>query len=255
MNILAKYKKMGHEGFKNFVFNLESLENSKMKTIILATQLEDPVYMEWIEKNITPFSAVLSLTQDELFLILGEIKSAERILVAAFHSSPEQDHFLNNLLPLPYASRYKEEVESIGTGTISKVQNLDARRQLLVKMRELQESRGIKSAKWQYPKEEILCGAHCRPPLTGPFELKYENGKAALIGKYERKMREGLWLHYYSNGQKLAEGIYIREEKNGDWSFYDNTGKCTQKGRYINDSKTGIWEYQIGNEIKKIDHT
>lgn len=252
MSFLSRYKKSTYEGFKNFTFNLEMMEQSKMKNVLLAANLEDPVYTAWIEKNIAPFNSIFKLSADEMTLVLNQITAPEKILVWAFYLSPEEEDFLKSLLPEIYAIRYSEELEC--TNDLSLAQHNEARRQLLCSMRKLQESRAITPAKWLFPPDEILTGNHYRPISKGPYKMLYENGKVALEGQFEKKVREGEWKHFYPNGNLLAQGIYILEEKNGEWQFFDQMGNLEQKGRYKNDSKIGDWEYWKLGEKKIINH-
>src|SRR5690606_13066699 len=55
---------------KEFVQNMETTPSSKRIHIFMSGVLEDPIYMDWVMKNIRNFSHVLSLESDEIETIL-----------------------------------------------------------------------------------------------------------------------------------------------------------------------------------------
>ena len=110
------------------------------------------------------------------------------------------------------------------------------------KMRELQERNAITSYPWKLPTEKVLKGEHFAIPSTAPFQLKFENGKIALEGAYDKKLRTGTWSHYLPDGNLYAKGPYTQGEKIGTWTFYYPSGKQKWEGQYKEDLRTGEWK-------------
>ncbi len=241
MGILLKHKKVGAEGMKDFVCNLENTAPVARKNIIQMAMLEDPVYMRWVIMNILDVESLFNLTPDDFERVVDTLPTPAKTLVLAFYLSPLEDRFIEAMLPGKYKQQYTEECEFMIDFT--REQHHMARRQLVSKMRQLQRARDIQDFTWRLPGNDILAGEHIKTPSKGPYELKFENGKPALIGQYEKKLREGIWRHFYPEGKLLAEGIYISEVKEGEWAFFYESGAPQSRGQYKEDSRIGDWEF------------
>lgn len=232
------------------VCNLENSPLSTRQNIIQMAILEDPVYMRWVLMNLIEFDYIFTIGQDDFERVVDTIPNNTKVMALAFYLSPLEDRFLEELIPEKYKQRYGEEVDYLSDFTLE--QHQMARRQILHKMRQLQRSTVIREFEWQMPSGDIASGLHIKIPAKGPFELFYEDGKLALSGQFENKLREGMWQHYYSNGQMIAEGIYISEEKEGDWTFYKEDGSLMAQGAYHQDSRTGDWTIYDANGESKV---
>jgi len=84
-------------------------------------------------------------------------------------------------------------------------------------------------------------GSNHKIPRNGPFVLDFEDGKPALRGEVEDKLRAGIWQHYYPNGTLMAEGIYNNGEKCDEWVFNYIDGTKKAEGKYKENLKDGEW--------------
>jgi len=249
MSILNKHKKMGKKGFFDFVYNLEVYDEDQKKNITQISLLEDPVYVKWALINqIDIHFFMKDLTTNEKELVIQAIPNPWESVLYAFYSTDYEDALMVTLSEKS-SKKYIEAREYFKTPAAEaqrKGQNL-----ILRTVRKLQAENAITPFKWKLPEEDVLNGKKSLLPVRGEFKQYYEDGKIALEGQVEDKMREGHWFHYYPNGQILAEGIYIQGKKEGKWHFYYSDGKTMTSGEFQNDQRNGSWKEMGKTGIEK----
>ena len=247
MDILSKHKKLGAEGFKNFVVKLETMGAQARKTIIQNALLEDPVYMHWILKNVTNFNIFENLEWDDVEKVLDSIPNGIQQLVFAIKGSDKED-VIASKVPDSVKAIYNEEYEF--SGTIDPPKRHASQQNMFSALRNYQKEDRI-PFNWQLPERNVLEGSNHKIESTGPFQLKFENDVLALKGQYEKRLRAGEWEHYYPNGQIMAKGIYVDGQKQGPWEFFFSDGSPMASGNYKDNLKEGDWmEYlRDGREV------
>ena len=110
MGMLDRIKKKQLLGFKEFVQNMETTAGPKRVQIFMAGVLEDPIYMDWVMRNIRTFSDLLKLPSEEIEKVL---MSQEQLLQLFAKSI-----FKENLDPLELLPRLggklKDEISYLG---------------------------------------------------------------------------------------------------------------------------------------------
>ena len=245
MYTLSKHKKLGAKGFKKFVLNLELFPEDTVRVMTEVGLLEDPVYMKWALQNKVEFSVFIDLDYEHVLDVMEKLKPRGlQTLMFALKNSKDENQFIENKLP----ERLQREYWDIHEITpVTKGQQDQARVRIMEILFDLEVERDIPSFKWKIPPTKILEGDHISIDDNGNYKMFYEDGKLALEGRVENKLREGFWKHYYPNGFVLAEGIYIQSEKQDEWSFYYADGRERSKGKYKSNLKEGIWK-EIGKD-------
>ena len=240
MDILSKHKKKGLQGFKDFIYYLELADSKRLNDVLAIAWLEDPVYTQYLEPNMVKFDFFLSKLEDSDYeKIFKELPNGAQTFTFAFKGSKEHEEMMKRL-PVLVARKIGFAEETVPD--IAPFQRAEARSMLMKKMRELQERNAITSYPWKLPTEKVLKGEHFAIPSTAPFQLKFENGKIALEGAYDKKLRTGTWSHYLPDGNLYAKGPYTQGEKIGTWTFYYPSGKQKWEGQYKEDLRTGEWK-------------
>lgn len=237
MGMLERIKKRQIDGFKEFVINLETSSGTARSQIFTAGVLEDPIYMDYVMKNIRTYDDFLNLSSDQIETVL----ESQDKLIGLFAKS------LNGLDP----ARLKE-VESSLTTLMSKLrdeisyltevspQERDGARFYMLKVvRKLQMEEKIYGFNWNLPPQDVY---YPKTYKDGLFEIVFESGVVAASGLYHKGKRLGTWVHNYEKGALLAKGDYSDGLKVGEWSFYYPNGNLKSQGKYKADLKQGTWK-------------
>ncbi len=251
MRILSKHQKKGIEGFMKYVTFLESTAPEKVKEIISAGVLEDPVYLKWVMANMINFDYVMTLEEDDISMLAKSINNPIKTFVYAFYKNKNEDTFINNKLGDKLQREYKDEREY--TSEVKLSQQGTSQRIILETIRRLQREMNIQKYEWKIPDDKILTG-HNYAITADEYEMDYDDGTPALRGSVERKLRTGEWQHFYPNGCLMAKGTYVDDEREGMWVFYYAVGKMKATGIFTESLKDGEWvEYDIdGNATTAI---
>lgn len=234
--MLDRIKKKQIEGFKEFVINMETAAIDKRVQIFTAGVLEDPVFMNYVMKNIKTFQDLLNLRSEDLDKIVLSQEQILTLFAKSLHSSRELESFsIESALP-HLTSRFRDELSYIKE--ISPKEQDGARTFILKLARKLQMEERIIGFSWILPPQDIY---YPKIYKDGPLKILYENQSVALEGEIKKGRRSGIWKHYYDNGKILAEGDYQDGIKAGDWKFYYGNGSLKAEGKYRGDSKNGTW--------------
>ncbi len=238
--MLTRIKKKGLDGFKSFVSNLEGTNKSKRLEIIQAALMEDPSYVEWVMKNITPAEKVLELETEEVVKICNNLPNGMILFAKAFSKTNYHSKILNGILPQHMISDYLDAAERCHG--LKKSEQEAAQAMVLKTTRELQDRNIIVGPIWRLPPQEVATEAKYAPKESGLTELKYENGRLAARGQLDKGRRVGEWEHFFISGNIMAKGEYDNNLKTGYWTFYYLDGTVKSQGTYRMDAKHGDWE-------------
>lgn len=238
MNLLRRSKKNGMDGFKDLVRSLESSAPSKRIERFERLAIEDPVYMDWIARNLLGIKDILDLDSQEFELVIKELKSPGQMLFRAFNKTPFEK-FLFQGLPKGIISDYEDEKERGEEIKLS--MRIGAQLTLIDIVRNLQNEGEINGVIWHLPEAEIV--NLDTPPAQGKFESTYQNKVLALKGEIKKTKRTGTWEHYFPNGVLFAIGDYEVDQKIGPWKIYYPNGKLKSEGVFTLDTKSGDWTF------------
>lgn len=239
MDTLQKHKKNGEKGFQKFVRSLEAMNEEARQRVIQVVILEDPVYLAAAMSNIVNFDYLFRLDSEEKRAVFDGVVGGVKTLLFALKNYDGEEEFVSDLGTL-IASRYKDEAEYFKVPEPSLT--LKAQGAFVESMRKLQVALRISDFKWKLPSDSTLHGSAFRAAAaSGEFLYRYDNGRVALEGELEKKLRVGPWKHYYPNGGLMASGIYISSEKQGAWEFFYSDGKIKAQGEYRENLKEGNW--------------
>lgn len=237
MDYLPKFKKNGLEGFKECVENFEITSVSYLKDKMESCILEDPVYTQWVIKNLMHIEHFLNLTSDDVAKVCAAINNYPEVLARAFFKTPLEKRLATDL-PKHICGPVTEEMERMKE--LRKSVQETSLNIIIKTMRKLQNEEKVQTTNpWRLPPVELL-----RPPkiTPGKFRLAYEDGTPALEGEHQKNQREGVWKHFYPNGALMAEGVYKGGQKSGLWGFwYPNKAQKAQ-GEYVQNVKQGPWK-------------
>lgn len=248
MYTLNKHKRRGADGFKDFVKNLELFPSSTVRDMIFLGLLEDPVYLKYALENRISFNFFVSLEVDDVLKIYELLKGGLNVLVMALKGTSEEEEFITQKLPTPLQRQYWEEQEHT---SVTVTQQDSARIMIMEKVLELEKRGELPKISWKMPPVKILEGQDYTIDDKGQFIQRYDNGKTALKGTLEKRLRAGMWEHFYPNGKMFAKGYYVSGEKADEWTFFYPDGKIKSLGIFKDDKKHGVWkEYdREGREI------
>lgn len=232
MGMLDRIKKKEIAGFKDFVLNMETTIASKRVQIFMTGVLEDPIFMDWVMKNLKTFSDVLKLSRSDLETVLQMQESMPNVFAK---SIAEEKLDLTELIP-HLAGRVTEELRYMGE--LEKSEVAAAQAYILKSVRQLQQAEKIKGFEWKLPSRDLFLSKHCKDGLEKTF---FDNGFLASAGEYLKGKRTGPWQHNYDTGKTLAEGEYLGGLKVGNWIFYYANGDKKAQGHYYLDQKHGTW--------------
>jgi len=233
MGMLDRIKKKQLIGFKEFVVNMETTPASKRVHIFMTGVLEDPIYMDWVMKNIKNFSHVLQLPSEDIEAVL---MIQEQLLTLFAKSIVKENIDPLELLPR-LGSKVKDEISYLGE--ISDQEIASARSYILKMTRKLQMEEKIHGFDWLLPPQDVFFNKHIK---DGVEKIFFDNGVLAAEGEYSKAKRVGYWKHNYDNGKILAEGEYLDGLKVGTWVFYYSNGQIKSQGKYLNDQRHGLWQ-------------
>lgn len=233
MGMLDRIKKKQLIGFKEFVQNMETTAGPKRIHIFMTGVLEDPIYMNWVMKNIKNFSNVLTLPSEEIEAVL----MLQEQMISLFAKAIKKEE-VDPLELLPrLGNRVRDELSYIGELSD---QEIDSAKAYILKMtRQLQMEERIRGFDWQLPPQDVFFNKQVK---DGRVQILFENGILAAEGDCLKGKRVGYWKHNYDNGKLLAEGEYIDGLKVGTWVFYYSNGNVKSQGKYLNDQKHGLWQ-------------
>ncbi|HLT22880.1 MAG TPA: hypothetical protein VKZ84_05535 [Bacteriovoracaceae bacterium] len=233
MGMLDRIKKKQLNGFKEFVQNMEITSSSKRIHIFMTGVLEDPIYMNWVMKNIKNFSHVLELSSEDLEAVL---MFQEQMVGIFAKSIAKEDIDPLSLLPR-LGNRVRDELSYLGDLS---PQEIDSARFYMIKMtRKLQMEEKITGFNWLLPPQDVFFNKHIK---DGKEQIFFDNGNLAAEGEYAKAKRIGYWRHNYDTGKILAEGEYLDGLKVGTWVFYYGNGEIKSQGKYMHDQKHGTWQ-------------
>ncbi len=172
MEMLRRSKKKEMEGFKDLVKSLETSTPSKRVERFEKGALEDPVYMDWVAKNLIGIKHLIDLDSSEIESITKEIKSPGEMLFKAFHNTPFEKIFLQGLPP-EIISEYQDEKER---GDEVKVgARFGAQFALIEIVRKLQHQDLVLGIPWRLPGVDVV--KLKKMPSKGTYEQYFENKK------------------------------------------------------------------------------
>lgn len=231
--MLDRIKKKQLLGFKEFVQNMETTSGPKRVQIFMAGVLEDPIYMDWVMKNIRSFGDVLKLPSEEIEKVL---MSQEQLMQLFAKSIIKENLDPLDLLPR-LGGKIKDELSYLGQVSDQEVDS--AKAYILKITRKFQMEELILGFDWKLPPQDVFFSKARR---DGPDKIHFDNGILAAEGEYLKAKRVGPWKHYYDSGKLLAEGEYLDGLKVGEWSFYFGNGELKSQGKYLQDQKHGLWK-------------
>lgn len=233
MGMLDRIKKKQLEGFKEFVQNMEITAGPKRIHIFMTGVLEDPIYMDWVMKNIKNFTHVLSLTSEDIEAVLA----VQEQMIGIFAKSIAREN-IDPISFLPhFGNRVRDELSYLGELS---TQEIESAKYYMIKMtRKLQMEEKIIGFDWNLPPQNVFFNKHIK---DGKEQIYFDNGKLAAEGEYAKARRTGYWTHNYDTGKILAEGEYLDGLKVGTWVFYYGNGEIKSQGKYMYDQKHGVWQ-------------
>lgn len=250
MGILSRIKKRQIDGFKEFVINMETTGSQTRGQIFTAGVLEDPIFMNFVMKNIRTFDDFLALDSDDIETVLESQEQNLGIFAKSiFGSEPSKISNLESILPR-YVSRIKDELSYLKEVT---PKEKDGARFFMIKaVRKLQLEEKIHGFKWVLPPQDVY---YLKLMKDGVAKIQFENGIVAAQGEYQKGKRSGHWRHYYDIGNILAEGQYSQDMKIGIWVFYFSNGNLKSQGKYKDDLKHGLWkEWDRDDNLSEIKY-
>jgi len=237
MAMLDRIKKGQLEGFKEFVQSMEITGPQTRQQIFTSGVLEDPIYMDWVMKNLKTFDDFVSLPSEEIEKVLLSQDQIISMFAKIVHGYPEDKLLaIENVLPR-LMSRFKDELSYLKE--VTPAEKDSAKFYLVKTTRKLQHEEKIHGFLWKLPPPDVLFNRQFR---DGHNTIIFENGITAAEGTYLKGKRFGPWVHNYDTGKMLAEGDYSDGLKSGFWTFYYGSGAIKAKGKYKSDLKHGRWE-------------
>src|SRR5690606_21794084 len=159
MGMLDRIKKKQLNGFKEFVQNMEITSSSKRIHIFMTGVLEDPIYMNWVMKNIKNFSHVLELSSEDLEAVL---MFQEQMVGIFAKSIAKEDIDPLSLLPR-LGNRVRDELSYLGDLS---PQEIDSARFYMIKMtRKLQMEEKITGFNWLLPPQDVFFNKHIKDEI------------------------------------------------------------------------------------------
>lgn len=237
MGMLDRIKRRQIDGFKDFVINMETTGGVKRGQIFTAGVLEDPLYMNWVMKNIKTFDDFLKISTEDIEKVLS---SQDQILSlfakCIFGINPEQQRELEGIIPR-FFNKVKDELSYLSE--VSPAEREGAKYYIMKVVRKMQLEERVFGFQWQLPPQDIYYPKQFK---DGLHKIYFENGTIAAEGEYLKGKRVGFWKHNYDNGTLLAEGDYSDGLKSNVWVFYYSNGNIKSQGKYRADLKHGTWK-------------
>jgi len=79
-----------------------------------------------------------------------------------------------------------------------------------------------------------------------------DNGELIAEGKYNGKLKEGLWV-YSNKGKKIAEESYKNGKKEGTSKSFFESGSISEEKHWKNDVENGVWRQYYPNGKKRLE--
>lgn len=238
MEILAKYKKKSLEGFKEAVKAFETTSAAHLKNKLENAMLEDPVYCNYLLKNMLNLHCFMELTSDEIMSVCKNLQGYQDIIAQAIYKTPYAQE-LEKYLPKHILKEVSDALELVKD--LRQATQESAVFSIVRTMRMLQENDMVEVRPWSMPPVEVV-KENKTLPREGNIKLYYEDGTIALEGLHVKGKRHGIWKHHYPNGQVMAEGDYEIGVKTGLWSFWFSNGQLKSQGNYEEGIKQGGWK-------------
>lgn len=248
--MLDRIKRRQIDGFKDFVINMETTGGHTRGQIFTAGVLEDPIYMDWVMRNIKTFNDFLQISSDDIEKVLTSHDQILPLFAKCVFDFP-QEKLLELETTIPrLLSRLKDELSFISE--VSSQEREGARFYLLKLVRKLQNEEKIFGFPWSLPPQEIY---YPKVYKDGVTKVIFSSGIVAAEGEYFKGKRTGFWRHNYETGSILAEGDYIDGLKNNVWVFYYSNGNIKAQGKYRGDLKNGLWkEWTRSGELSETEY-
>lgn len=237
MGMLDRIRRAQLDGFKEFVQSMEITAISTRQQIFTNGVLEDPIYMEWVMKNIRTFDDFINLPSDEIESVLLSQDQIISLFAKCVHGISDAEVMAYEKVFPKVMGKFKDELSYIKEVTNAEKESA---KYYLVKMtRKLQNEEKIIGFSWKLPPQDVF---HTRTYPDGHVKIIFNNGLLAAEGGYFKGKRIGTWKHFYDSGKILAEGDYLEGAKAGVWSFYYGSGAPKARGKFKDDFKHGRWE-------------
>ena len=234
--MLDRIKKRQLDGFKEFVINMETTGATTRSQIFTAGILEDPIFMDWVMKNIRTFDDFLKLSSDDIATVLQGQDQTISIFAKALFGNEAEIKNLEGTIP-QLLSRFKDELSYIKEVT---PQERDSAKFFIMKAaRKFQMDESINGFQWKLPPMDVF---YPKQYKDGPGQIVFDSGTVAAEGEFTKGKRTNSWKHYYENGKLLAEGDYFDGLKTNVWVFYWSNGNIKSQGKYKSDLKHGFWK-------------
>lgn len=235
--MLDRIKKRQIDGFKEFVINMETTPFQSRAQIFTTGVLEDPVFMNYVMKNIKTFDDFLELESGDIETVLNSQEQMIGLFAKSIHGSPQEKIMeLESSLP-KFMSRLKDELSYLGE--VSTQEREGAKFYIMKSLRKFQMEEKVYGFRWELPPQDLYYPKNYKDGVT---KLFFESGVLAAEGEYSKGKRIGFWKHNYDNGLLLAEGDYLEGQKTGVWVFYYTNGDIKAQGKYKDDLKHGRWQ-------------
>lgn len=235
--MLDRIKKKQLVGFKEFVQNMEITGREKRNQILISGLLEDPVYMEWVMRNLKTFDDFLKLPGEDILAVLNSHEQILSVFAKCLFPDPVSKYEGLESTVAPISNRLRDEVSYLKEVTPGEKES--ARYYIVKATRKLSTAETINGFPWKLPSMEIF---YTKTFKDGLAEIKFENGVVAAQGTFLKNRRLGAWKHFYETGAVLAEGEYSEGLKIGPWHFYYANGNPKSQGIYHHDQKQGKWK-------------
>lgn len=236
MAMLDRIKRGQLDGFKEFVLSMEITASSVRQNIFVNGVLEDPVYMDWVMKNLKTFDDFLTLPSDDITTVLASGNQIMSVFAkAVWGSSQETILSFESVFPR-LMSKFKDELSLIQN--TSPAEKESARFYIVKTARKLQAEDKIGGFDWKLPPQDVF---QFKTFKDGIVKIYFDSGVLAAEGGYLKGKRFGTWKHFYDSGKVLGEGDYSDGLKTGLWQLYYGNGGPRGKGKFKADLKHGRW--------------
>ena len=237
MGMLDRIKKRQIDGFKEFVINMETTGFQSRAQIFTAGVLEDPVFMNYVMKNLKTFDDFLELDSDDIEAVLTSQEQVMTLFAKCLYDSgPSQLSKMESTIPR-FVSKLKDEISYLKDVPVPEREG--AKFYILKLVRKFQMEEKIQGFRWSLPPQDLF---YPKQYKDGDQKIYFENGVLAAQGGYLKGKRTGFWKHNYDTGKLLAEGDYSDGFKSGTWVFYYSNGNLKAQGKYKLDLKHGRWK-------------
>jgi hypothetical protein len=235
--MLDRIKKKQLTGFKEFVQNMEITSREKRNQILISGLLEDPLYMEWVMKNLKNFDDFLKLPGEDILAVLNSQDQILSVFAKCIFPDPVSSFEGLESTVAPIGNRLRDEMSYLKAVTPGEKES--AKYYMVKAARKLSNAETITGFPWNLPSMEVF---YTKTYKDGYVQITFANGVTAAEGMSLKNRRLGEWKHFYETGAVLAEGEYSDGMKIGPWHFYYANGNPKSQGIYHHDQKQGKWK-------------